>query len=81
MITIQSWRTEDAVINRYDVDILAIQEIRGTGMEQLKTIHAIFCSCEQKNTFGVAFMVNQHQISSGMCTVLLEQQDPSSIIA
>jgi hypothetical protein len=33
MITIQSWRSEDAIINKYDVDILAIQEIRGTGME------------------------------------------------
>jgi hypothetical protein len=33
MITIQTWRSEDAIINRYDVDILAIQEIRGTGME------------------------------------------------
>jgi hypothetical protein len=33
MITIQSWRSEDAIINRYDVDILAIQEIRRSRME------------------------------------------------
>jgi len=33
MIAIQSWRYEDAHINRLDVDRLAIQEIRGTGLE------------------------------------------------
>jgi hypothetical protein len=32
MITIQRWRSEDSM-NRYKVDILAIQEIRGRGME------------------------------------------------
>jgi hypothetical protein len=47
-------------IDRYDVDILAIQEMRWTGGGIIeKKNHTIFYSCKQKeHTVGVGFLVN-----------------------